>query len=39
MRQVAAWFGEIVRDVENEALQARVRSEVHALCQRFPVPV
>ncbi len=39
MRQVAAWFGEIVRDVENEALQARVHSEVQALCRRFPVPV
>ena len=39
MGQVAAWFGEIVRDVENEALQARIRGEVQALCQRFPVPV
>ncbi len=39
MRHVAAWFGEIVRDVENEALQARIQREVQALCQRFPVPV
>jgi glycine hydroxymethyltransferase len=39
MRQVAAWFGEIVRDVENETLQARVHSEVQTLCRRFPVPV
>jgi len=39
MRQVAAWFGEIVRDVENEALQARIQREVQALCQHFPVPV
>jgi glycine hydroxymethyltransferase len=39
MRQVAAWFGEIVRNVENEAVQARIRREVQVLCQRFPVPV
>jgi glycine hydroxymethyltransferase len=39
MRQVAAWFGEIVRDVENEALQARIQREVQTLCQCFPVPV
>ncbi|MER2598007.1 MAG: serine hydroxymethyltransferase [Caldilineales bacterium] len=38
MRQIAAWFGEIVHDVENEALQGRIQKEVQALCQHFPVP-
>ncbi len=38
MRQIAAWFGEIVHDVENEALQRRIQKEVQALCQHFPVP-
>ena len=38
MRQIAGWIGEIVRDTDNEALQARVHGEVRALCSRFPVP-
>ncbi len=38
MRQIAAWFGEIVRDVENVALQERIRGEVEQLALRFPVP-
>jgi glycine/serine hydroxymethyltransferase len=38
MRQVAAWIGEIVRDVDNAALQARIRAEVRRLCAGFPVP-
>jgi glycine hydroxymethyltransferase len=38
MRQVAAWIGEIVRDVENEDLQLRIRDEVRRLCAGFPVP-
>ncbi len=38
MQQIAAWIGEIVRDTDNEALQARVHGEVQALCKDFPVP-
>ena len=38
MRQIAAWFGEIVRDVENVALQERIRGEVEQLARQFPVP-
>ena len=38
MRQIAAWIGEILRDVENEALQDRIRQAVAVLCKRFPVP-
>jgi glycine hydroxymethyltransferase len=38
MRQIAAWIGEVLRDVDNEALQGRVRVEVQAFCQGFPVP-
>ncbi len=38
MRQVAAWIGEIVRDVDDEPLQHRIRDEVRRLCAGFPVP-
>jgi glycine hydroxymethyltransferase len=38
MRQLAAWINEIVRDVENERLQAHIRDEVRRLCAQFPVP-
>lgn len=38
MRQVAAWIGEIVRDIDSEALQLRIRDEVRRLCAGFPVP-
>ncbi|MCA9871464.1 MAG: serine hydroxymethyltransferase, partial [Anaerolineae bacterium] len=38
MQQIAAWIGEIVRDTDNEVLQARIHGEVQALCSNFPVP-
>jgi glycine hydroxymethyltransferase len=38
LRQVSAWIGEIVRDVQNERLQERIRQDVKQLCARFPVP-
>ena len=38
LKQVSAWIGEIVRDVQNEALQARIHEEVKQLCANFPVP-
>ena len=38
LKQVAAWIGEIVRDIQNVALQERIRQEVKELCAHFPVP-
>ncbi|NPA91072.1 MAG: serine hydroxymethyltransferase [Chloroflexi bacterium] len=38
MRQIAAWIGTILNDVENKDLQQRVRREVMELCLRHPVP-
>ncbi len=38
MRQIAAWIGEVLRDAENERVQARVRAAVQRLCADFPVP-
>jgi len=36
-RQVAHWISDILDDVENPAVQTRVKAEVLALCARFPV--
>jgi glycine hydroxymethyltransferase len=38
LKQVSAWIGEIVRDVQNVAVQERVHREVKQLCERFPTP-
>lgn len=38
MKQIAAWIREILSDYQNESLQERVRQEVKALCDQFPVP-
>jgi len=38
MKQIAAWIREILSDYQNEALQERIRQEIKALCDRFPVP-
>jgi glycine hydroxymethyltransferase len=35
--QVAHWICDILDDVENSAVQTRVKAEVLALCARFPV--
>ncbi|MCV6637130.1 serine hydroxymethyltransferase [Candidatus Albibeggiatoa sp. nov. NOAA] len=35
--QVANWICDVLDDVENEAVQERVRAEVVELCNRFPV--
>jgi glycine hydroxymethyltransferase len=37
VQQVATWICDVLDDVTNEAVQARVRAEVKALCARFPV--
>jgi len=36
-RQVAHWISDILDNVENPAVQTRVKAEVLALCARFPV--
>jgi glycine hydroxymethyltransferase len=38
MRQVAQWVGEVLRDIDNAGLQARVRKQVREMCAGFPVP-
>lgn len=38
MRQIAAWIGAILNDVENVELQQRVHREVMELCLQYPVP-
>ena len=38
MRRIATWIGEVLRDIDNTALQDRVRGEVRAFCEEFPVP-
>jgi glycine hydroxymethyltransferase len=35
--QVANWICDVLDDVENEAVQQRVKAEVIELCKRFPV--
>lgn len=35
--QVANWICDVLDDVENEAVQERVKAEVIELCKRFPV--
>jgi glycine hydroxymethyltransferase len=35
--QVANWICDIVDDIKNESVVDRIRGEVSALCQRFPV--
>jgi glycine hydroxymethyltransferase len=38
MQHIARWVGQILRDVSNESLQAKVAAEVRDLCAAFPVP-
>jgi glycine hydroxymethyltransferase len=38
MRRIASWISEIVKDVNNQALQESVRQAIGQLCERFPVP-
>ncbi|PLX79847.1 MAG: serine hydroxymethyltransferase [Desulfuromonas sp.] len=37
MRQVAGWIARALANIENEAVLAEIRSEVKALCQRYPL--
>jgi glycine hydroxymethyltransferase len=38
MRAIAGWIGEVLSDVDSEAVQKRVRAQVEELCQQFPAP-
>lgn len=38
MKQIAAWVGRIVADPDSQKLQQRVRDEVLAFTEKFPVP-
>jgi len=38
MKQIAAWIGAVLNDIDNTGLQARIREEIMTLCDRFPVP-
>ncbi|MBR5587565.1 MAG: serine hydroxymethyltransferase, partial [Kiritimatiellae bacterium] len=38
MRQLGAWIAAILKNPEDEALQATVRAEVRKLAAQFPVP-
>ncbi|MEJ2008775.1 MAG: serine hydroxymethyltransferase [Acidobacteriota bacterium] len=37
MRKIGGWIAEVLSDLENEALLARIRKEVEALTQEFPL--
>ena len=37
VRQVAHWIGDIIDNIENIDLQAKIKAEVLVLCTRFPV--
>jgi len=37
MRRIGKWIGEVLNDLENESVQERVRGEVEALTERFPL--
>ncbi len=38
MKQIAAWIGAILNDVDNTELQQKIHREVMELCLQFPVP-
>ena len=37
MRELAGWICDLLDDLDNTAVQERVKAQVLALCQRFPV--
>jgi glycine hydroxymethyltransferase len=38
MERIAAWMGEVLHNIDDEATQKRVAEEVRAMCSNFPVP-
>ncbi len=37
MQRIGRWIAEVLNNLENEAVQKRVRSEVEALTDQFPL--
>ncbi len=38
MKTIAKWISEILADIKDEGIQARVKGEVKELCDQFPAP-
>ena len=38
MQRIAAWIAQVVDDVKDEALHAKIRGEVREFCRAFPCP-
>jgi glycine/serine hydroxymethyltransferase len=38
MQRIAAWINEVIGDVKDDGLHARVREEIREFCQTFPCP-
>ena len=38
MQRIAAWIHQVVSDVKDEALHAKVRADVREFCEAFPCP-
>jgi glycine hydroxymethyltransferase len=38
MKRLGNWMGDVIEDVENETLLARVAGEIKDLCDQFPAP-
>jgi len=37
MKKIAVWIGEVIKNVNDDRVLARVRAEVKELCERFPI--
>ena len=37
MEKIAEWINRIISDIDNASLQQEIRSEVKALCEKFPI--
>ncbi len=37
MEQIAQWISEVLHDVANESLQQRIRAQVEAMTEKFPL--
>jgi glycine/serine hydroxymethyltransferase len=38
MKRLGNWLADVVDDVENESVIARVAAEIRELCDHFPAP-
>jgi glycine hydroxymethyltransferase len=37
MKQIGKWIGTVLKDPENVSLKAKIKKDVEALCERFPI--